>query len=211
MQTNKRCLIISGGEYCRFDSSGFDMIIACDRGFRYAEKQGVRPDCVIGDFDSTDEPDTDIPKLKYSCDKDDTDTMLAAKHALAQGFRDIEIVCALGGRFDHAFANIQTAALIASEGGIARITDSSTVITVFSGGSVSFPRRDGWSLSCFSLSDVSEDVSVLGSKFETTGLSLTNATSIGMSDTWKDELITVSVKKGTIMVVESLLRKGEHI
>ena len=58
--TKKKCLIISGGEY---DTAGimdvrlsYDLIIACDRGYAYAGKMGIRPDVLVSDFDSYSGP-----------------------------------------------------------------------------------------------------------------------------------------------------------
>ena len=49
----KLCAIISGGQ--SDDLAGIrdaDFIIACDRGYAYAKEAGIRPDLLVGDFDS---------------------------------------------------------------------------------------------------------------------------------------------------------------
>ena len=46
------CLIISGGDFCPFTVPADAYVIACDRGYAYAQSCGVRPDLVLGDFDS---------------------------------------------------------------------------------------------------------------------------------------------------------------
>ena len=49
----KLCAIISGGQ--ADDLAGIrdaDFIIACDRGYAYAKEAGIRPDLLVGDFDS---------------------------------------------------------------------------------------------------------------------------------------------------------------
>ena len=54
-----------------------DLIIAADAGYLNVQKAGLRPDVVIGDFDSSKKPNTDTPIETFPILKDDTDTMLA--------------------------------------------------------------------------------------------------------------------------------------
>ena len=47
------CAIISGGQedtLCGIEAA--DFIIACDRGYVYARNACIRPDLLVGDFDS---------------------------------------------------------------------------------------------------------------------------------------------------------------
>lgn len=209
----KLCLIISGGEYAPLPEElrAAEYVIACDRGYRYAERYGIRPDRIIGDFDSAELPQTDIPIDRAPTRKDDTDTMLAARYALEAGYREIAIVCAFGGRFDHAIANLQTGAFIAENGGRARLVGADTDALVFDGGEISIPCRAGWSLSLFALSDRCEGVCVRGTKFVCEGVTVTNAFPVGVSNVWETDAAEVSVKSGILAVILSKLRDGEHI
>ena len=209
----KSCLIISGGDFSREGVSGrFDLVLACDRGYEYAARLGVAPDAAIGDFDSADAPDSaGIPIVRFPSVKDDTDTMLAAKYALERGCDDIAVCCAFGGRLDHALANIQTAAYIVAHGARACIFGADTAAEVFSGGARRFPRRDGWSLSVFALSDRCAGVSISGTKYEVRGAELTNGFPLGVSNTWASNAAAVSAESGTVLVLMSRLRPGEHI
>ena len=213
MPTNKTCLIISGGDFSPLpaDMASFDYVIACDRGYQYAQRLGLTPDVIIGDFDSSSRPDTEIPVYIHPVMKDDTDTMLAVRHALEKGFKEIFVCCALGGRLDHAFANIQSLAFAAEAGAIARIISDDTLITVFPGSSMTFPRREGWSFSCFALSDICKGVAIQGAKFECSRSNITNRFPIGVSNVWAEDEISVSCDAGILMVIESRLRSGEHI
>ena len=207
------CVILSGGEYCEIPEElrSADYVIACDRGWQYAQMLEITPDCIVGDFDSAPPPDTDVPVRRFPTRKDDTDTMLAVRHALEKGYRDIAICCALGGRLDHAFANIQSGAYVAARGGRARLLGEDTDILIYAGAQERFPRRGGWSLSVFSLSDACEGVSIRGTKYECEDVSLTNAFPLGVSNVWAAEEAVVGVRSGILMVVQSKLRKGEHI
>ncbi len=207
------CLIISGGEFSELpdDFRCPTYVIACDRGWQYAIRLGLTPDLILGDFDSSPLPDTEIPIVKVPTQKDDTDTMLAARKALELGFLDIAICCAFGGRLDHTFANIQTAAFLAARGAKTRLFGKDTEGLVFADGEMAVPRKDGWSLSLFSLSDKCEGVSIRGTKYEVEDIALTNAFPLGVSNVWSAENAEIAVKTGILLVLSSKLAKGEHI
>ncbi len=105
-----KCLIILNG---RCDDSSFikelalknDYIICADGGYSYAMRCGIKPDLVVGDFDSCDAPQGDNI-LKYPIEKDVTDCELAIEQAIAKGYKRITLACALGGRLDHTLANL---------------------------------------------------------------------------------------------------------
>ena len=76
----KTCIIISGGDYSPIGPvrSG-DFVIACDKGYEYARREGIVPQLIMGDFDSYGGalPES-VPVERFKKEKDDTDTMLAA-------------------------------------------------------------------------------------------------------------------------------------
>lgn len=207
------CLIVSGGEYCALPEGlpGPDYVIACDRGWLHARRLGLVPDLIVGDFDSAPEPETDTPVARAPMEKDDTDTMLAARRALELGYRDILICCAFGGRLDHTLANLQAAAFLVARGARARLAGTDTDALAFTGRTERFPRRDGWSLSVFALSDHCAGVTVRGTKFECENACLTNTFPLGVSNVWAAETAEVSAGRGILLVVQSRLKKGEHI
>ena len=79
------CAIISGGQedtLCGIEAA--DFIIACDRGYVYARNAGIRPDLLVGDFDSyRGALPADVPVLDLPVEKDDTDTMAAVRWAVS--------------------------------------------------------------------------------------------------------------------------------
>ena len=84
------CLIISGGDYSELPDSLLRVryVIACDRGWQYAQKMNIEPDLIVGDFDSAPQPDSGVPIDAVPTRKDSiTDTMLAIRHALDLGYR----------------------------------------------------------------------------------------------------------------------------
>jgi thiamine pyrophosphokinase len=89
-----------------------DVLLAADGGTRHLLALGLTPSAIIGDLDSL------TPKLRrsmeqagvkvveYPRDKNETDLELALDYALGQGFREIVIDGALGGRLDHTLGNL---------------------------------------------------------------------------------------------------------
>ena len=207
------CLIVSGGEFAPLPAGlpPPDCVIACDRGWQYAGRLGLTPDLVVGDFDSAPPPETGTPVERVPSRKDDTDTMLAARRALERGFRDVAVCCAFGGRLDHTLANIQTAAWLVEHGARARLLGADTDALAFTGRTERFPRRVGWSLSVFALSEACEGVGIRGAKYECDGVTLRSAFPLGVSNVWAAEEAEVSVRQGILLVMQSRLREGEHI
>ena len=56
-----------------------DLILAADGGYRHCQAAGLRPDLLLGDLDSLETPPQALPVQTFPAEKDDTDTMLAAK------------------------------------------------------------------------------------------------------------------------------------
>jgi len=88
------------------------LLICADGGLRAAKRLGLRPDVVIGDFDSAPRAlrawavRRGARIITHPVEKDKTDTELAIDFAASQGIRTVEFFGALGGRLDHELANI---------------------------------------------------------------------------------------------------------
>lgn len=204
------CLIISGGEFAPLPLYlKYDYVIACDHGYDYAIRLGITPDLIIGDFDSCD---TDVKSIKgipvetFPVAKDDTDTMLAVKRAISQGLSHIVLVCALGARFDHTMANIQSMAYAASHGCKCELYAGDEYFCTLTKGSANFPAKENLSFSVFSLTDSCTGVSITGAEYECSDVTLSNTFPLGVSNKWKEDAITVSLTEGILLIVESRYR-----
>lgn len=207
----KRALILSGGEfYAPRCLAGYDLIIACDKGYAYAQLLGLTPHVVVGDFDSYHgaiPPDVEV--LRASPEKDDTDTMLAIKYALSHRCNEISLCCALGGRFDHAYANLQAAAYVMRQGAHAVLFGRDTEIILLHEETLTLERRAGYSLSLLSYTDECTDVSIHDAKYPLYGVTLHSAFPLGVSNEWAEDRVQISVGTGILLVVLSKLPKEE--
>lgn len=212
----KKALIISGGDfapgtYKTEDLQKYDYVIAADKGLEYARLLNIEPNIVIGDFDSLQDKNSfnTVEKSKvltFPIEKDDTDTMLAIKHAIEKGFKHIAIICALGGRLDHTMANIQSIAYAAKFECMCEIFSEKEYLRILSSNiehSVQLPKIDNCSLSLFSLSEKCTGVSISGAKYNVENATLTYDFPLGVSNTWKDDVVNVSIEEGVLLIIES--------
>ena len=177
-----------------------DLVIAADGGLEHLKKLNIKPNIVIGDFDSLGY----IPKGKevitYPVKKNDTDTMLAVKKGFEKGFTHFHIYGGTGGRFDHTLANIQTLSYIASQNGSAFLYGEDFTATVIRDGEISLDSRIG-NISVFSLSDKCEGVTIKGLLYEVRDIELTNDFPLGVSNKFTNNRACISVKKGSLLII----------
>ena len=113
MADTKKCMIIGaapiadGEIFKEFNPKNF-FVICADGGYDTALKYKIKPDYIVGDFDSAKtKPNMTHKNVKVlPVNKDVTDTFYAAHMALKLGYRDFIMVGCLGGnRADHTIAN----------------------------------------------------------------------------------------------------------
>ncbi len=196
--------------YCGAPTKSFNikppvdtLIIAADSGYSVLKKLGIKPDILLGDFDSlTDIFPTNCEIIAAPVEKDDTDTMLAVKIALSRGYYDITIAASIGGRLDHTFANIQTLAYISSNEGKGKLLGENDIIYFCEKGEYIFSRQKDMYFSVFSYTDTSE-ISLFGTKYTLNNYNLTNKFPLGVSNEIIAEEGCLTVNKGQIIVVFS--------
>ena len=105
------CVIFAGGEI--FDQQNIKkaiekdaFVICADSGYDTAKMLDIKCDLFIGDGDSVSKIPDDVKVLKYPCEKNETDTFIAADYAAQKGFDKVLIIGAFGKRFDHSIANL---------------------------------------------------------------------------------------------------------
>ncbi len=200
-----RCVIIAGAPgFADFSPVAGDYIIAADSGYRHALSAGIKPDLLIGDFDSLDfSPDENIKTIRSPSMKDDTDTFLAVRHGLSLGYKNFLLLGVLGGRLDHQTANIATCAFIAQQGGTCEIRDKANMVYAVKNGKISLEKKKNWSVSVFSYTEKSTGVTLTGLKYPLNHATLTNTFPVGVSNEFKDNTATVEVKDGVLLIILS--------
>ena len=112
-----------------------EYIVGVDQGAILLVRHNMRIDLAIGDFDSvTDEEYKQIEAVavetkKFRTRKDYTDLYLAIEDILEFDYRKIIIYGAMGGRFDHSYANLSLLRL----GSISIVTEDALLYTLHPG------------------------------------------------------------------------------
>ncbi len=148
------CYIVCAGERTelRFRPTADDFVIAADGGYGYLEDAGIKPDLVIGDFDSLGfVPEGNVIVLDPI--KDMTDSFAAADEGLKRGYGVFEIYSALGGRLSHTFANLRLLSYLSHSGARAKIIGNGTEMLVTDGEET---FTEGGYLSVFPVTETAE-------------------------------------------------------
>lgn len=197
----KRCFIIGGGNFDGFfDQVGdSDLVLAADKGFKYAKEAGILPDYVIGDFDSTTRPDfKNIIALNPI--KDFTDTVAAIDFAIDKGCKDIIIYGGLGGRESHTISNIKSMFFYKKKGIDIRLKAAGKEIFIIDKDfSYDYGDKDFY-VSIFSLTERSI-LDIRGLFYELDDYTMTNDDALGVSNETKGCDFKIKVKEGSLLVV----------
>ncbi len=197
------CYVVGAGENfgLDFQPATEDFVIAADAGLRCLEKQGIRADLVIGDFDTLKcipgYPNT----IVLNAEKDDTDTLAAVREGIKAGYTNFHIYCGTGGRIDHTLANLQVLAYLSANNMRGFLFDNGTVITAVTNGRLCFEKIPCGYVSVFSCSTKAEGVTLCGLKYELNNAVLTNTFPIGVSNEFIDRESSISVSDGTLFIV----------
>lgn len=204
-------MILSGGifyesfalDFCKKNS--FDCVIAADRGVAYAGKLGIRPDYIVGDFDSyIGEMAEGIPVERYPSQKDYTDTHLAVEKALGLGSDTLTILCGTGGRLDHFMANLAILSMCCRKGVDAYMVDPWNRMRMLrSGITIEKVRQYGTYVSLLAYSDQVTGVTLTGFKYPLHEAVLNNAESLGASNELVQEKGKIELKEGILLMIES--------
>ena len=200
------CYIIAAGECGKieFERDESDFVICADAGYRKALKNDIKPDLVVGDFDSLGK----IPQLEnvevHPVVKDETDTFFALCRGLERGYKSFTIFGALGGRLDHTVANLQLLKFLCERGAQCVLISERETVTAVMNGSITFPQGETGVVSVFSLSDSSHGVTERGFKYELDNAELTSSFPLGVSNELTGEGAEISVKDGVLLIIREM-------
>ena len=201
----KRCFIFAAGSFYGLrerPGDPDDFIVAADGGYRVCLDQRVKPDLLMGDFDSL-EPPADIAHVRrLPVEKDDTDTLAAARAGLERGCTDFLIYGGTGGkRLDHTLANLQTLLFLRRRGAMGFLFDDDFLWTVIENGDIRVTKTVEWGLlSVFCLGDRAEGVEETGVQYPLRDAVLTPDFPLGVSNHILEPEARVSVRKGALAV-----------
>lgn len=201
-----RCFIFGAGDFKGTDfpcPSVSDLVIAADGGLTYVRELGIKPDIVLGDFDSLSgdlPPGDDYEILTFPPEKDYTDMMLAAEAGFGRGARTFYILGGTGGRMDHTLANIQVVVNLARRGCKVYLVGSDFWVSAVHNGKMELSSEIEGYFSLYSFSEVSEGVDIEGAKYEVKNFTLKQEDPRAISNEFIGEAVSISVKQGTLLI-----------
>jgi thiamine pyrophosphokinase len=209
----KRVIIISGGTIEdekflkeRLEEAHDPMIICADGASRQLLAHDIIPTVIIGDMDSVEE---DILRyfeergseiLKFPKRKDETDTWLAMEYAFNMKPDEIIILGALGGRIDHALANIYLLVKAAEKDVKTKIVDEASELFVVAD-TATITGNVGDTVSLFPLSSSVSGITLEGFDYPLSDGVMEIGTPYGISNSLAEKRGTISVKTGNLLVV----------
>ena len=195
------CYIIGayhGDDACIVPCSA-DFVIAADGGYAAAKKLGIKPNLVVGDFDSLGYVPEAEEIIRHPVRKDDTDTLLAIRLGLERGYRSFVIIGAVGGRLDHSFANLQALLFLRDHGARGLLYGDGFAITAVTDSSITAEGRG--TLSVFAFTPTVKGVFLRNVSYPLEDAELTSSFPIGVSNEFIGQPAEIGCTEGTLLVM----------
>lgn len=216
-KTAKRTVIVSGGIIEEdvvlpiLKSEETEFIIAVDKGLLFLYEHQIRPNYIVGDFDSVDQDivnyykmNTNVPVKEFNPVKDASDTEIALRLCKDLRRKEVWLLGATGSRLDHFWANVQCLKIALDAGINAFIIDRNNCISLWRDDFV-MKREDAFGpyFSIFSLGGLIEGLSVEGAKYPLKMHTLMPYDSLCVSNEFAEDEVKVSFAYGTVILMET--------
>lgn len=188
----------------------FGYVIAVDGGMVHANKLGVIPNVLLGDFDSIDAlsdytdlwPNAELKR--FSAEKAMTDSELAFETISSREVQHIYVIGAFGGRLDHLLGNITL--LKAYNDVHVVMFDSDNSVTLIEGPCTFTLDQNQYYRKYVSLVPVEgtvEGIWLKGFKYPLENAVLNYGSTLGVSNEIVEEVAQVTIKKGSAFLINS--------
>ena len=224
-----RCVIIGGADIRNYAAirnclREDDFYIFCDSGLKHQETLGVRPDLIVGDFDSWEKPilhpdagtkpagtpakesladvTSSTETIVLPCEKDDTDTVYAVKEALRRGFGAFLLLGVVGARLDHTLGNVSILLMLDSLNKPAKIIDDYSEMQIISK-SPAFIEDSYAYFSLLNISGTAKGVTIQNAKYPLAHNEITCEYQYGISNEVRPgQTAKVTVEEGRLLLIK---------
>lgn len=203
MVKNMRCVIICAAPntdlaFMKSLIKSDDFIICADGGLEYARKLNIRPDLVVGDFDSFKGDKAEIAEKTITLDthKDETDTLCCINEGIKTGCDTFLLLSALGGRFDHSFANLSLLQYLTDKNCKGYIKTENETVTMLKEGSYCFENLKGKTFSLFPFGCDKAVVSYKNTEYPLKNTEILSSTAVGISNVFTDCKSEITIHSG---------------
>ncbi len=201
----KGILLLNGLPPEKIEASG-NFCVCTDGAYLWAKNKGIKPDLVVGDFDSLGFVPKDCKTITYPVMKNETDGEIALKLMKEKGCNSVDIYGAFGKRTDHFLGNLALLSIGMDLGLDVKIIGDCE--TIFLGeGQVSI---DTVQKRIISLVPYDGSACVTDSKgllYPLKDLVLKRDDTRGISNVAESEKVSFFVKEGRVLILESWKEK----
>ncbi|AEM78872.1 thiamine diphosphokinase [Thermoanaerobacter wiegelii] len=207
-----KVLIISNGDIKDYNFyekllKDVDMVICADGGANHAYQMKIKPDLIIGDFDSIKEEilefyeNEGVRIEKFPPMKDETDTQLAMLKAIELGATDVTFMGVIGERFDHSYANLSLLLYLLNRNIKGKIVNEKNEIYLIN----KFIEVEGKKGELLSLLPYSKEVKGIYTKglfYGLSGQSMDLEMPYGISNVFTEDKATIEIEEGLLLVIK---------
>ncbi|WP_291632748.1 thiamine diphosphokinase [Clostridium sp.] len=208
-----KVIIISGGkppskELLIKEIMANTFLIGADSGANCLYDYNIKPNLLVGDFDSIDKKVLEYFKKNnciidiYPEEKDFTDTEIAVEKALCMKPKEIVFLGCTGSRVDHLLGNIGMLKICLENGIKACIKDENNNIRLIDAGTT-LKGTVGDTFSVQSYGDEIIGLTIEGAKYPLNDYNLKVGQSITISNEFAAPLVQLKFKAGTLMIILS--------
>ena len=221
MKDIRKVIIVAGGSIDtdflkeQLKDVSYSFIIAADKGLEALDKAKIKPDLMLGDFDSASEKiiekyrSLEIPEIKLNPVKDDTDMEFAIRESIRR-FEAVPIVlyAASGSRLDHTMANMELLKIGYEKSPYTNITliNKKNRVSLLSKGAHTIVKKEqyGQYISLLCYTDEVKGVTLKGMKYNLNKKNIKKGSSLCISNEILDEVAYVDFDEGMMYLVEAL-------
>lgn len=188
-----------------------DFLIAVDSGMKFFYEAEIKPDMIVGDFDSVEpkildyfEAQANIEWLRLVPEKDDTDTEAAIRQAIALGYTKIHILGGTGTRIDHMLGNIHLLGIGLQEKAEIFLVDANNRIRMINHGiKLKKEEQYGKYVSLLPFTPEVKGLTLKGMKYPLQEHTLMCFNSLGISNEIVEDIAEITFTEGVLLVVET--------
>lgn len=178
--------------------------IGADKGALILSRQKIHMVASIGDFDSIEEDE--LNEIESNSDKiirlnpikDDSDSEAALNYAIEQGYDDIQMYGAFGGRMDHSYYNIRLAFMHPN---LLTLHDNCNKVYALKEGVYKIKKDEYPYISFFT--DSRAIISLDGFEYELNHREIDPTSIYTLSNTILNEEGTLNIEKGVVLVLQT--------